>query len=420
MWLTDPSFRRDIFAKYPWLGRLFQGRSFHLSVRIFGDAVFTCIIVLGLFGPQEPGHNIVLFLAWGIWWPSVVLSWFFLGKMWCGFCPFPGIGRILRRFGLGLDLTPPAWLRRYGVRIAVLGLALIFLLEGATGLTQSPRDTALLMLAILAGATLSGLLFEQKIWCMYLCPMGRIIGQAATISMTEFRSDPALCRECATLDCKKGRDGLKGCPVNLGAIGVRNSLGCHVCGYCMKLCTKGSPSLWLRSPFAELIRNKGKYMACTWVLPVLAGSQLVRFLEETTHPLGWICTSGGLCYMLLYAALFALAIVYVEAMIRLGDMAFGVNKDPILGRLSPTVPVIFPLAVTGELVYRLGYFLVEVPDALPTLGRQFGFTAPVWDWGGVAAAFPYMEGVLLFLGFLAGTHVLNRLALDEFPDLVSP
>ena len=418
--MFDPEFRVDIFSKFPWLGRLFAGRALHFFVRLFGDGVFTLIIVLGLFGPREPESNIVLFLAWGVWWPSVVLSWFFLGKMWCGFCPFPGLGRILRRLGLGLNLAVPGWLRKYGVRIAVLGLAVIFWLEGATGMAGSPRNTAWLMLAILFGATVSGILFEKKAWCMFLCPMGRMIGQAATMSVTEFRSDMEICKECTTFECKRGRDGMHGCPVNLGAFGVRNSLGCHVCGYCMKLCTKGSPTLRLRSPFAELIRNKGKYLACTWVLPVLAGSQLVRFLEEAAHPLSRVCAGAGLCHMGWYAALFVVAILYVQGMIRLGDKAFGVGSDAILGRLSPTVPVVFPLALTGELVYRLGYFLRQAPEAWPTLGRQFGFPARAWDWSLAEQLFPYLEAGLLLLGFLAGTYVLNRLALDEFPDVVTP
>ncbi|WP_457755510.1 hypothetical protein, partial [Thermodesulfatator indicus] len=34
----------------------------------------------------------MLFISWGLWWTSIVLSWFFVGRMWCGVCPFPGIG----------------------------------------------------------------------------------------------------------------------------------------------------------------------------------------------------------------------------------------------------------------------------------------------------------------------------------------
>ena len=436
MWPTDLEYRCDLSAKLPWLSGLFQGRWFHLAVRLFGDGVFTFIILAGLFGPRDPDTNITLFLAWGLWWPSVVISWFLVGKMWCGFCPFPGLGRIFRRLGLCLNLPVPGWLRRHGVRLSVFGLALILWLEGATDITHAPRGTALLMLAILAGATLSGLLFEHKAWCMHLCPMGRIIGPAATISLTEFRPDRDLCRECRTFECKRGRDHLSGCPINLGAFNIRSSLSCHVCGYCVKLCQKNSLRLWLRSPFKELVRNKGKHLACSWVLPVLAGSQLLRFLEETAHPIGIVCGGAGWCFMSLYAAGLALGVAYVAGMIQIGDRAFGLDRDPILGRLSPTVPVVFPLAVTGELVYRLGYFLEWAPKAPAILGRHLkqglfegwlgrpgsGLNLPsrALDWAWVEAVFPSLELGLLLVGFAAGNYVLHRLATDEFPDLISP
>lgn len=419
MRLSDLDFRYDIFARFPWLKNLFMGRWLHLLVRIFGDGAFTFIIVSGLFGPQDPKANIALFIAWGVWWPSVVVSWFLVGKMWCGFCPFPGLGRILRRLGLGLNLDAPAWLRRRGTLLSVLGLAAILWLEGAAGITRSPRETALLMLAILAGATLSGLLFKHKAWCMHLCPMGRLIGQAAAISMVDFRPDHVRCRQCRTFDCKRGRDGLEGCPINLGAFNVRSSTSCHMCGHCLRLCPHDSPSLWLRNPFAEMMRGKGSHLACAWVIPVLAGSQLLRFLEANLHPVQSVCPGAGACTLLVYAGLFALGVFYVAGMVRLGDAAFGLGEDPILGKLSLTLTVVFPLVITGELVYRLTRFLDWLPDVPAILGRQFGFQARPWGLDWLEAVFPLLQAGLLALGFMAGTYVLRRMAVDEFPDVIT-
>jgi len=53
---------------------------------------------------------------------------------------------------------------------------------------------------------------------------------------------------------------------------------------------------------------------------------------------------------------------------------FGITEDPSFGKFSPNVPVLVPLAFTGELVYRLDYFLANAGDLIPTFGRQFEST----------------------------------------------
>jgi len=37
-------------------------------------------------------------------------------------------------------------------------------------------------------------------------------------------------------------------------------------------------------------------------------------------------------------------------------------------------PVLVPFAFTGELAYRLDYFLANIGDVVPTFGRQFGLS----------------------------------------------
>ena len=418
---VDSDVQIDLFERFPKVRSFFRERRLHAAVRTVGDITFTFIIVAGLFGPQEPERNCILFLSWGLWWPSVVLSWFFLGRMWCGFCPFPGIGRIMQKMGLALNLPLPKPLKKYGVYWSVILLAIIIWVEESTGVKTSPRETALLLLAILGGATICAVLFPKQAWCRYLCPMGRITGVAATLSLTEFRPDHSKCQGCPHFGCKRGRESVPGCPVYLGAFNVRNNLYCLVCGHCLKACDRNSPQLRLRSPFKELIINKGRFITCSYIIPFLMGSQLARFFFEggASHWSIWE-SSSQLHGMLLFSLLLALFFCYSFFLIRLGAYAFGITEDELFGRFSPMVPALLPVAFGGELIYRLRYALETAPDFLPTVGRQFsldlewlGFTFPGW-------LSPLMSYAILGMSTLAGVYVIRQFAFRDFSGLVSP
>ncbi|MFN3921848.1 MAG: 4Fe-4S binding protein [Caldimicrobium sp.] len=107
-----PEQRINLFEVFPKLKAFFYHRKNFALIRTLGDLIFLILIIMGLFGPQDPEKNVMLFIAWGIWWSSVVLSWFFLGRMWCAFCPFPGLARLLQHLKLSLFKTPSKWLEK--------------------------------------------------------------------------------------------------------------------------------------------------------------------------------------------------------------------------------------------------------------------------------------------------------------------
>jgi hypothetical protein len=239
-------------------------------------------------------------------------------------------------------------------------------------------------------------------------------GAAATLSITEFRANNKKCRGCKTLACKRGNDKKDGCPVYLGAISVRHNLHCLVCGHCLPLCDRDSPQLLLRNPYVELIRNQGRYITCTYIVPFLMGSQLARFLREKPIYAEY-STRLNLPDSLVFSVTLILCAMFVLWLIRIGAKLFGVSKDPICGHLSPMVPVLIPMAFTGELVYRMEFFARGVGDFLPTIGRQFNlpflemlyFEIPIFPVD-VLSAFFMMNGVI------AGGYILWRFAIVEF------
>jgi len=417
-----PEDRIDLFKAFPSIYHFFKRRRLHAVIRTIGDVIFSFLILIGLFGPQEPERNCSLYLSWGVWWPSIVLSWFFVGRMWCGFCPFPGVGRLAQKLGLCLDLKIPHSLRKHAAYWSLFLLILIFWIEESTPIKESPRATALLILSILAGATITAMVFPKQTWCRYLCPMGRLIGVASTVSLLEFRPDHDKCRECKTFACKRGIPGqVEGCPVFLGAYNVRNNLECLVCGHCLKACDKGSPQLNIRSPLRELLTNKGRFITCSYIIPFLMGSQLVRFWGQSIWaPPIMLSHEPVALSMGLNLVFMAVGFIYVYAIIRLGAWLFGFTEDELFGKFSPMVPILLPMAFAGELAYRLNYAVANAPDFFPTLARQFGlpslmswtFVCPDW-------IFPLLDSLIICFAVVVSLFVLYRFISGEFHGLVS-
>ncbi|MEW6593955.1 MAG: 4Fe-4S binding protein [Thermodesulfobacteriota bacterium] len=410
--------RLDLFRLFPSIRRFLAARHHYAYMRTAGDALFIVVVISGLFGPADPQRNVAVFLSWGVIWPTIVLSWFFVGRMWCGICPFPGLGVFLQRKGLTFNLQVPRLLQKYGVYASVFLLALIIWIEVVAGLDRSPVGTSLFVLSIVLGAALLAVLYPGQAWCRHLCPLGRISGAAATLAITEFRPDHERCRGCESFACKKGLAGKRGCPVYLGAYNVQNNLHCLVCGHCLPFCDRDSPQLLLRNPYSELIRNKGRYITCSYIVPFLIGSQLARFLR-LQPAYGEIQRLSGLNDALLFSLLLVAGFVFILGIIRYGSRLFGITEDPTFGRFSPLVPILIPMAFSGELVYRMGYFAGGVGDFLPTLGRQTGFGL-LERLAFAIPTFPVqvLSAFFLLNGALAGFYILWQFCLREFEGLV--
>ncbi len=419
----DPDKKLDLFKTFPWLYRVFYNQRFHSIWRTFLFSLFIVLIFSGTFGPQEAGSNIILYLCWGLWWPSVILSLFFVGRLWCGVCPFPVTGNFLQSLHLSLEKKVPKFFQKNSIAISVCFFMLIIWVEEATGMKSSPKETTWLLLIILGGAIFCSLLFEKQSWCQYFCPLGRLMGIGASISLVEFRPDHDACRQCTTFSCNKGTEKEAGCPVSLGAYKVTNNLDCLVCGHCMQLCPHESPQLNIRNPLSELVIRKGRLITCTLMVPFLMGSQLARLLDQDVFNLMgnikiW-CLNDWVCQMGLYAAPLFFGFCIVWVLINFGDLFFGVYSDELMGRFSPMIPVFLPLAFAGELVSRLNYTVREFPEFLNIFGRQFDVeflrdivvTIPEW-------VYPFYGISIMFISEVAGLYVLEKFYKEEFEGMI--
>ncbi len=421
--LFNPDQRIDLFKVYPRLYTIFKQQRLHSIWRGVLIFLLSAIIIGGIFGSQDPAENIILYLCWGLWWPAVILSLFFVGRLWCGVCPFPVAGRGLQGLGLSLQITVPRVIAKNSVAISVAFFMLIIWVEESTGMKQNPRATAYLLLTIFSGALICAVLFKKQAWCQFFCPLGKVMGMGASISWLEFRPDHDQCVHCTTFACKRGTEELPGCPVSLGAFKVTSNLECHLCGYCIQLCPHHSPQLNLRHPLYEIIVRKGKFISCTLLVPFLIGSQLARLMDQNIYDvMGKIevnCMQDWICQMGLYVIPLSIGFIIAYMLISYGDLIFGVYQDDFMGGFSPMVPVFLPLAFTGELVSRMNYAVRNLAEFPVTAGRQFNiqflenltFVIPEW-------VYPLFGISFMFLSELAGLYVLQTFVTEDFAGMI--
>jgi hypothetical protein len=136
------------------------------------------------------------------------------------------------------------------------------------------------------------------------------------------------------------------------------------------------------------------------------GSQLARFMQH--HK--WYGSVEAFFFgsnLLAFTALLVSCFLLILAVIKLGAGFFKPIENDFFGLFSPMVPVLVPMAFTGELAYRLDYLLSNAGNFLPVLGRQFGVNLE-------SLAFRIPKGVIygtcmivLTAGLLSGSHVLH-------------
>lgn len=69
----------------------------------------------------------------------------------------------------------------------------IFVWEDVWHLDSHAALSGGLLLLITAGAVIFSAVFERRLWCRYLCPIGGMNGLFAKLSMTEVRARQGVC-----------------------------------------------------------------------------------------------------------------------------------------------------------------------------------------------------------------------------------
>lgn len=220
--------------------------------------IFAALIFIPPFLPLPAedaaiGNNFILmarFLIWGLWFPMMLLSVVFMGRLWCGLlCPQGALAECAGKKGLNRPI--PRWMRWEGMPI------ISFIAVTILGQLIGVRDYPLAALEVLGGtmliAAVVGFLYTsgRRPWCRHLCPIGPLLGVFSRLGAVSFNPPhPPL--------SKGGIGGVTGdgrgcvCPTFINTANKVASSNCIECFRCVNPETSHSLHLSIRHPGLEI------------------------------------------------------------------------------------------------------------------------------------------------------------------------
>lgn len=387
-------------------------------------ALFLLAIAFAFFGTIRPGRNFATVTLWTLWWPLLPLSYLLLGRLWCGVCPIAKVGDIVQRLARPRRAGPGRWLKVAGVWIMSFLFLLVTWADRVWNITGSPAVTGWLLVFILGGAVVFSVLYQRRVWCRYVCPLGALSGIYATTAVVELRADPDIClTRCKTKDCYVGNERAEGCPLFEFPQTLESNRNCNLCGNCIKACPHEAIQLRLRPPGRELGRLDHPLAGEAFLATLMVALVFIQtFTMTTAYPrfMKWSIESLG---MLDYNLVFSLAF---GGVVLVGMGLFGVSAaasaqlapEPARRNFTIFGYAMIALALAGHLGHNLFHLVVEGKAAIQTAVTQLGLPWTVFtlaektgkEFHPATLAVKGMMAAVLALGFIGTGVVLWRVA----------
>lgn len=391
----------------------FQSPFYPKAPQIVIAVMFLLVVILGLWGNPSPDSNISLLLIWANWEPLLILSCFFLARFWCSFCP---VGFIVDQF---LKVKSKRWKisalhLKKGYFLSALGLAVIFWSQASLDMWEKPRATAGLLIALLISAVLIALLFEGRVWCRYICPLGQMVATFSRTSIIELRANYNYCsNQCRSYDCYTGRDGIPGCRMVKGPFALYSNQNCTMCGNCIKSCPNESVFVNLRPPGRELLNTRSTDLAVLLFIPLLWGTQIFRGLDFTPLPAVFEAAVGSHHFAYALVMFISVSFAFLVAAMGIGVMRISVPLGPTDSH-TLFVLAMLPLTYANEIALRLGPLLNHAADFFVILGNQIGYKLPHIAFRLDMQSIFILQIFLIIVGLLFSLYVLNTLTAQLF------
>lgn len=426
-------------TKFRPVRALLKSRWFPLLLLLFNLAAFMIVLMSAFVGGYSAGsYNFGIMMVWILWW---VMLMFFLvpgfSRAWCMMCPFPMFSDWAQRGKLfdvkkrdtspTLNLKWPKPLKNMWVMN--IGFLVTTFFSGY--MTVRPFSTFILLSGIIILAFITGLIFEKRSFCRYVCPISGFQGLYGQFAMAEVRrKDPEICRGHQPKTCVVGSDKGVGCPWMLAPFAFQKNTYCGMCLECFKTCPHDNMAFNLRPPGVDLLvdsKVEARSLDEAWKAFIMLGIAIV-FYTAFQGPFGFMkdmiggkTLSGYLGYISFHAVFNLLVIPAIFWLFCLASKILSGTDVPLKKIFINFAYTLIPLGLGVWITFSLGIILPNGSYILHILSDPFA-----WGWNLLGTAglpwtpvftniMGYLQGATMVVYFLFSVAYGTRIARQTFP-----
>ncbi len=403
-------------TRYRWLKKMLQWRGFQPVLMLFTLFFFVIAILTGFFGTPAGSHNFGIIFVWIVWWALLMIVMVpFFARLWCTICPIPAPGEWLQRRSLirrrpgKLYTLRRRWPRKLrNIWMQNFGFLAVALFS--TIILTRPSVSAWVLLGMILVAIALSILYENRIFCRYVCPVGGFIGLYSLTSTLELRvKDAQICKDHKTKDCVTGNELGYGCPWLVYPGKLERNTYCGMCTACLTTCTQDNIAINLRPFGADLLVEKGRSLDEAFKALIMLACAML-YSAVLLGPWGWVKDWANMD-TLPHWAIYAVSFIAVNLLALPGIFWLTAAAARKLARLEIPLKKVFvdvayslvPMGLIGWIAFSFSFVFVNGSYALSVLSDPFGWG---WDLFGTRS-FPWTP---ILPDMVAGLQILLLLA----------